>query len=190
MSVVDANNAPTPPFTGPVTIALGANPGSATLGGTTTVSAIGGVATFSNLTVNRSGTGYRLVASAAGLTSATSSAFDIIAGPARRLEFGSYPLTGGTALVGIDSITVLARDAAGNLATTLPGSVVLGLFSAPFGAALQGVAAISAVAGVATFRFMRLDVAGRINYKRSRAGSPLWSVRNSRSASPPRRPRG
>src|SRR5689334_11972526 len=44
-------------FTGAVTIALGANPTGATLGGTTSVNASAGVATFSGLTLNRSGAG-------------------------------------------------------------------------------------------------------------------------------------
>ena len=37
---------------------LGANPGSGTLGGTLTVAAVNGVATFSNLSINKAGTGY------------------------------------------------------------------------------------------------------------------------------------
>jgi hypothetical protein len=60
----------------PVTIALGNDPGGATLGGTTTVDAVGGVATFRNLTLNRPADGYTLVASSPGLTSATSSPFN------------------------------------------------------------------------------------------------------------------
>jgi hypothetical protein len=39
-------------FTGPVTVALTNGPVAATLGGTTTVNAVGGVATFANLTVD------------------------------------------------------------------------------------------------------------------------------------------
>ncbi len=54
---------------------------SATLGGTTTVAAVNGVATFSNLTVTKAGT-YTLIASSSGLTSATSSAFTISAAAA------------------------------------------------------------------------------------------------------------
>jgi hypothetical protein len=60
----------------PVTIALASNPAGATLGGTTTVDAVGGVASFSNLTLNKAGGQYTLVASSPGLASATSSSFD------------------------------------------------------------------------------------------------------------------
>src|SRR6266550_96826 len=58
--------------TATVTVALGANPGAGTLSGTLTVAAIQGIATFSNLRIDRPGSGYTLVASAAGLSGATS----------------------------------------------------------------------------------------------------------------------
>jgi hypothetical protein len=60
-----------------VTIALGANPGHATLGGTTSVHAAGGVATFSTLTLDKPGNGYTLRASSPSLDGTTSSRFDI-----------------------------------------------------------------------------------------------------------------
>lgn len=84
----------------PITIALGSNPGGATLGGTTTRSAVSGVATFSDLTINQAGTAYTLIASSAGLAMATSGAFNvtaptgaIIAGTVTRASNGS-PISG------------------------------------------------------------------------------------------------
>jgi len=41
-----------------ITVAIGTNPGSSTLSGTTTVNAVNGVATFSTLSLNKVGTGY------------------------------------------------------------------------------------------------------------------------------------
>ena len=64
-------------FAGPIAVALGANPSAATLGGTTTVNAVAGVATFTNVSVSKAGTGYTLVASSSSLTSATSSPFTV-----------------------------------------------------------------------------------------------------------------
>jgi hypothetical protein len=78
-----------PSFTGGVTITLGANPGGATLTGTTTATAVGGIATFSNLSLDKSGTGYTLVASTSGFTSANSAGFNITAGAARTLSLVS-----------------------------------------------------------------------------------------------------
>jgi len=64
-------------YTNSVTLAIGANPGAGTLSGTSTVSAVRGVATFGNLSINAAGTGYTLTAAAALLTSATSATFNI-----------------------------------------------------------------------------------------------------------------
>lgn len=60
-----------------VTLALGANPGGAKLSGTLTVNARDGVASFSDLAINRAGSGYTLTATAAGFNSVTSNAFDV-----------------------------------------------------------------------------------------------------------------
>jgi hypothetical protein len=66
-------------FTGNVTIALGFNPSGGLLGGTKTVAAAFGVASFGDLSVDRVGSGYTLVASAAGARSAASVGFSIVA---------------------------------------------------------------------------------------------------------------
>ncbi len=60
-----------------VTVAIGLNPGSGSLSGTTTVVASAGVASFSDLSINATGTGYTLVATSQGITSATSDPFNI-----------------------------------------------------------------------------------------------------------------
>src|SRR5205814_7003960 len=70
-------------FTGDVQIAIG-NDGSllpppATLGGTLTVAAVSGVASFGDLTIDKLGIGYTLVVSSGGVpTGATSSAFSVV----------------------------------------------------------------------------------------------------------------
>ena len=53
----------------------------AILSGTTTVTASGGVATFSNLAVDLAGTGYTLHATSGPLTVDTSASFDIAGAP-------------------------------------------------------------------------------------------------------------
>src|SRR2546426_12497037 len=60
-----------------ITMAIAANPGGATLGGTTSVGTVNGVATFSDLSIDKVGTNYTLAASSAGLTGVTSSALNI-----------------------------------------------------------------------------------------------------------------
>jgi MBG domain (YGX type)/Bacterial Ig-like domain (group 3) len=64
-------------YNGSVTISLGNNPGGSTLSGTLTATAVNGVATFSNLTLNQNGVGYTLHAAATGLTTATTNSFNV-----------------------------------------------------------------------------------------------------------------
>ena len=65
--------------TNQVSLAFGANPGGGSLAGTTQVSAVAGIATFSNLRIDNAGNGYTLTASVSGLSGATSTAFDVLA---------------------------------------------------------------------------------------------------------------
>jgi hypothetical protein len=99
-----------------ITLAIGANPGGGTLSGSTTIAAVAGVATFSNLSINQVGTGYTLTASATpALTGATSSAFNITAGvvSASQSTVAAVPtsIIAGSATT---TITVTAKDAGGN----------------------------------------------------------------------------
>ena len=61
-----------------VSVALANNPTGATLGGTLTVAAGQGVASFTNLTINKVGSGYTLQVSSKGLTSATTNPFNLV----------------------------------------------------------------------------------------------------------------
>jgi len=63
--------------TAAVTIAIGSNPGSGSLSGTLTVHAKGGIASFSNLSIDKPGIGYTLTARSPGITRATSARFTI-----------------------------------------------------------------------------------------------------------------
>lgn len=77
VTVQDAGGNTVTGATTSIAIAIGNNAGTGTLSGTATVAAVSGVATFSDLKIDKVGTGYTLTASATGLTSATSSAFNI-----------------------------------------------------------------------------------------------------------------
>jgi hypothetical protein len=73
-NVVSSDNADT------VTLALGVNPSGGTLSGTLTVTVSGGIATFSDLSIDLAGDGYTLHATSTGLADADSAAFRITAG--------------------------------------------------------------------------------------------------------------
>ncbi len=143
-----------------VGMALGNNPGTATLGGTTTVTTVSGVATFANLTLNRVGTGYTLVASSGALTAVTSNAFNVSAGAASQLAFTVQPgnITAGAPFA--PDVQVSVRDAFGNPVTSATTSITLGLGTNPGGATLSGTTVASATGGVATFPGVSLARAG------------------------------
>jgi hypothetical protein len=61
-----------------ITMSIGTNPGSGTLSGTNPQTLSGGVATFNDLSINNTGSGYTLVANGGGLPAATSNPFNIV----------------------------------------------------------------------------------------------------------------
>jgi hypothetical protein len=61
-----------------ITLAIASNPSGGTLNGTTTVTAVDGVAIFDDLSIDAEGLGYTLHASAPGFTGTTSDNFDIV----------------------------------------------------------------------------------------------------------------
>jgi Tol biopolymer transport system component len=75
VAIQDALGSTVPGAAQAVTLGLAANPAGATLAGTTTMAAVDGIATFDSVRVDRPGNEYTLVASASGLTGATSTSF-------------------------------------------------------------------------------------------------------------------
>jgi len=149
-----------PSFTGAVAVAIGTNPVGGTLSGSATVAALQGVATFSNLTINRTGTGYTLSASATSLSGAASATFNIVGGTATRLVFNVPPASTTAGSVITPAVQATAQDAQGNTATGFTGSVTVAIGTNPGGATLSGTKAVAAVAGVATFGDLSLDRSG------------------------------
>src|SRR5207244_3389419 len=146
VTALDPAGNPVPGFTGSVTVALGSNPGGSTLGGTTTVAAVNGVAAFVDLSLNKTGTGYWLTATATGLNTATSSVFDITAGVATQLVFGTQPSTTVANRLITPAVKVRALDALGNLVPSFTGSVTVALGANSGGATLSGTTPVAAVA--------------------------------------------
>jgi len=93
----DSSNNPFTSFTGGITLAIGAGPG--TLSGTLTQNAVAGVATFSDLSINKIANGYKLTASpSGGVPDATSNAFNIDTFYVdSQGNFGTLDLPSGTA---------------------------------------------------------------------------------------------
>lgn len=76
VEVLDGNGNLSTSSSSPVTVVLAANPGAGALSGSTTVGAVDGVASFSNLSISQPGTGYMLEATSPAATSATSTPFN------------------------------------------------------------------------------------------------------------------
>jgi hypothetical protein len=149
-------------FAGNVTLAIAANPGSGVLGGTATVAAVNGIASFSNLTISQAGNGYTLSAASTGVTGATSTGFDITAVRATQLFFSVQPAstTAGTSIA--PAVKVTARDATGSVATSFTGAVTLSISAGTgtAGAILSGTVTANAVLGVASFANLSIDNSG------------------------------
>ena len=86
--------------------------GGGVLNGTTSVAAVAGVATFSGLSAQTAGAGRTLTASAAGLASATSTVFEVVASALSKLAFTNLPRTVG--VLACSAFTVGLQDAFGN----------------------------------------------------------------------------
>src|SRR2546421_3939858 len=144
-----------------VTIALGSNPGGATLRGTPTSHPTRGVATFTDLSLDRAVSGYTLTATAAGLPTITSDTFTVVPGPAAKLTFTAEPSDVGQGGVVTPPVVVTAFDSLDNKATTFTGVVSLALRQN--GNAVNGALSgnsTDVVAGVATFGCLQIKNAG------------------------------
>ena len=75
--IIDHTGTDMPSASATISLTLSTNPGGSTLTGGGATATSGGTATFSNVRLNFPGTGYRLTASASGLTSAVSSTFEV-----------------------------------------------------------------------------------------------------------------
>jgi len=134
-----------------VTVSLGVNPGGGTLSGTKTVNAVDGVATFGDLSIERAGTAYSLVASSGALTAASSAGFSIGPGAPAQLGFTSQPANAQAGTAISPAVVVAVQDAFANTVTSASDAVTIAIGANPGGASLFGTTNVVAEAGVARF---------------------------------------
>jgi uncharacterized repeat protein (TIGR03803 family) len=118
----------------------------ASLSGTTTRAAQGGVATFGDLSITAAGS-YTLTVTDGSLTSAISSSFNIIAGAASQLVFENVPTT-ATVKEPIGSVQAELQDSFGNVAISDKSEVKIAVNKK---GVLSGTIEQAARNGVATF---------------------------------------
>jgi len=142
------------------------NSTGAGIGGTTTVAAANGVATFSNLLFTKAGT-YTLTAASAGIASATSRPFTIAAGAAANLVFSTEPAN-GTTWSPLASVVVQVQDTNGNVVTGSSSSITISSTAAGVG----GTTTVAAANGAATFSNLFFATAGSYTLTALSAGLP------------------
>jgi hypothetical protein len=162
VAIVDQfGNVETGDNTDTVTMAIGTNPGGGTLSGTLTVMVSGGVATFSNLWINKTGSGYTLTASSSGLIGSTSNGFAITPAAADHLVFLQQPTNTAAGATITPALTVAVVDQFGNVVTgDNTDTVTISIGSNPTGGTLSGTFTVTVVNGIATFSDLSIDLAG------------------------------
>jgi hypothetical protein len=160
VNVEDAGGNVVTSSTASIVVAITTNPGGGTLSGTTTLNAVAGVATFSNLSINKAGTGYVLSASSTGLSGDTTNPFNIVAGSATQIAFGQQPSNAGQGVAIAPAVTIQVEDAGGNVVTTNSDSITIAIGTNPVGGVLSGTLAQSAASGVASFGNLAISKIG------------------------------
>jgi hypothetical protein len=158
VSAVDNLGNVDPTFSGTVNLALQANPSGATLGGTTSATASGGVALFPTVTLSKIGSGETLQATTQGLTSATTTAINVQGAPATKLVATTVPAATIQAGTPFD-VVVKAEDGFGDVDSSYSGSVTLTVLSGPGGTPVNLTQTVTPSGGVATFSGLTLTSA-------------------------------
>jgi len=118
VQVQDASGNLVTSATDTITLAIGTNPAGGILSGTLSRAAVGGVATFNDISIDKVSVGYTLNATSGGLSSAGSIAFEITAGSATQLVFTTPPASTPPSLAEINMVL------AGSVSTIVaPGAV-------------------------------------------------------------------
>ncbi len=143
-----------------VSLALLGAPNGAKLFGTTTVKAVGGVATFSDLSITQAGTDFELQASGAALGTTDSNTFNIAAAQAYGLSFAQQPTTTPTGDAMAPAVAVQVVDAYGNPIGTGTEAVTLALNAGINTGQLAGTLTENAVNGTATFSDLNISARG------------------------------
>src|SRR5437764_695462 len=146
VSAIDSSGSVDTAFHGTVTLTLGEHPEGAALRGTRQLDAVRGVASFADLSINRAGTGYTLVATATGVRGATSPTFAVAPATAARLAFTAQPHTATVDSVLKPPVQVTALDSLGNVATSFAADVTVALAANASGGTATAAFTISCTA--------------------------------------------
>ncbi len=160
VTVQDSNGNVVTTDSSTVSLAIGTNPSGGALSGCSG-SQTSGVTTFTGCAIDKAGTGYTLTATDGSLSSATSSTFNITAGPAARLAFTQQPNGAQAATAFGTQPKVSVEDAGGNVVTTDSSSVTIAIGTNPGSGTLACTGnPVSASSGVAAFSGCKISAGG------------------------------
>jgi hypothetical protein len=158
--VEDARGSVETGYFGNVTVGLSSDPGATILGGNLTAMAEYGVASFTGLTLDGAGDGYKLFVTADGSDATLTGPFDVTPAAATRVVVLTQP----PPRVGVNQpfgLTVAVEDSFGNLETSKVCRVTVVLASSSDRSILGGTLTVLLKNGVATFSNLTLDRARR-----------------------------
>ncbi len=150
--------------TSTVTLAVSSGPAGFATGTTTSVAAVGGVATFSNLLLNTAGN-YVLNATDGALTAAKSSSITVNPAAATKLVLLTTPTTGTAGKALGSTLQIAIEDQFGNVASANTSTVTVAAASGPAAIANTSTVSVVAVNGVATFNKLIFNTAGTYTLK-------------------------
>lgn len=180
VAIQDSNGNTVTDSATPVKLIITAGTGEkgATLLGPSTTNAVNGVARFSDLFIDKAGTGYTITATSGTLASAISASFDVSPGAPSRLVFTKQP-SGGIAGAPFDTQPELVvQDNYGNTVPGYEGSVTIGITQGkgPTNAVLSGKTKVPVVNSVAAFSDLSINVAYPQNYTLTAMSGSLSSA--------------
>ncbi|MFM7317940.1 MAG: malectin domain-containing carbohydrate-binding protein, partial [bacterium] len=161
-------------YTGTVT-ATASGPGSIA-SGTTTVSGVAGVATFTGLTINTAGT-YTINAAGSGFATRSSNSFTVNPAAPSAMAMTSTIVSGRPGQV-LSPITLELRDRFGNACTNSSAQVTITPVSGPGVFAPGSSTTVNLVGGVATFSNLVLNKAGRYAFNITTPGISTLTITN------------
>ena len=145
-----------------VSIRIGSNPSGANLFGPTSVTTSAGVAAFSNLSIDKTGSGYTLVTTGCCFPTVVSAPFNVTVGAAAKLVFTTQPTTTTPGATISPAVVVVIQDDFNNIVPTGTYSITLSIGTNGGGGVLLGTTTVAAVNGVATFSDLRINSPGAV----------------------------
>jgi hypothetical protein len=147
-------------YSSDITVGLTGGAVGAQLGGTLSVPASNGVASFSGLSIDQAGSGNTIAVASGGLAGTSAQPIAVTPSAPAQLAISAEPpstVTAGNQF----GLSVSVEDAYGNLETGYGGEVTLGLVGGPANAVLGGTLTGTATGGVAAFSGLELTEAGQ-----------------------------